>query len=99
MHHVFRQIQRKDTVLGLEVVDCFLLLMVLGLLLMFCNGIGASLTLAAITYVALFVLKAGKPNRHTFYLFQFYASQRRRAAGVECVEESKNGVVGGFFKS
>lgn len=75
---MFRQIQKRDTFLGLEVVDLLLLLVFVGVALMFTNRIVPIAIFAALAYIALVVLKRNKPDKHTLHLFQFYTTPRRR---------------------
>jgi 4-amino-4-deoxy-L-arabinose transferase-like glycosyltransferase len=85
-HQVFRQIQKRDTFLGLEIVDLLLLLVFVGVALMFTKRIVLVLIFATVVYIALVLLKRDKPDKHTFHLFQFYTTPRRRYPHPEEVE-------------
>lgn len=80
VHPVFRQIQRRDTVCGLEILDLFILLVLIGTILMFTDRIGLVLFMAPIFYLILYFAKHGKPEKHTWYWLKFHMEPKPFAA-------------------
>ena len=81
-HQVFRQIQKPEKFLGVEIMDLLLLLVLVGVVLTFTNRLALAVILGAGAYGALFFLKQGTPNRYTYYYILYHMSPRRLAPRV-----------------
>ncbi len=68
----YRQIQRKSTMLGLELFDLLLLIIVATLLIRFVQSFIFNLVITAALYAFLWKIKKGKPPRYLESLVEYY---------------------------
>lgn len=68
----YRQIQRKSTMLGLELFDLLILVIVATLLLRFVKSLIFNVLVIGVLYVFLWKIKKGKPPKYLESLIEFH---------------------------